>query len=348
VNNISAIKLKQKEPMMVTWDTGRRCNFDCSYCDLSRHDTFSPLTSLKSLQLTYKFIQEYTKLYNQPNANIAFTGGEPTVNPNFWQLIDTIENFTLGLTTNGTFPTNKIDTILNKFVAVTISWHSEIDQKLKDRAIENAILLSAAGFNVRVNVMMHTDCWNECIQAYDKLTSAGVTTNAVIIGDGNLGSTEFYKDATGTLRRTSHPYTEEQQLWYFNIKGLDTNIINDIKSGNQLPRSCCGNRDLMGKCNGCWTDITAVNTNFKGWFCSVNKYFMHIDQHTGNVYHHQTCKAKFNNERGPIGNLKNTDLILDYVSKNANNTIVCPNLRCGCGMCAPKAQNKSELDRLGY
>jgi hypothetical protein len=103
----------------------------------------------------------------------------------------------------------------------------------------------------------------------------------------------------------------------------------------------------MGKCNGCWTDITAIETNFKGWYCSVNKYFMHIEQHTGNVYHHQTCQATFQG-KGPIGNLKNSVGILEYAKQNLQNTIVCPNNRCGCGMCAPKALDKIEFDRLGY
>lgn len=344
---MEAINLKYKEPMMITWDTGRRCNFDCSYCDLSRHNLTSPLTSLDDLRHTYKFIQDYTKIYKQENANIAFTGGEPTINLNFWTFINEIENFTLGLTTNGTFAPKHLDTIKQKFVAATISWHAEIDEKLRHRAINNAIELHQAGFDVRVNVMMHSDLWLDCVSAHDKLVNEGVKTNPVIIGDGISGDTNFYKDKTGTLRRTSHSYNIEQQEWFYKIKNLDTQTVDKIKAGNQLPRSCCGNRDLMGKCNGCWTDISATETNFQGWYCSVNKYFMHIEQHTGDVYHHQTCQAKFQG-RGPIGNLKNAEAILIYAKQNLQNTIVCPNARCGCGMCAPKARDKTEFDRLVY
>jgi hypothetical protein len=292
-------------------------------------------------------MQDYTKVYKQTNANIAFTGGESTINPNFWILIDEIENFTLGLTTNGTFAPKHLDTIKQKFVAATISWHAEIDEKLRNRAVNNAIELHQAGFDIRVNVMMHSDLWSDCVLAHDKLVSEGVKTNPVIVGDGINGDTNFYKDETGTLRRTSHSYTVDQQAWFYKVKNLDTQTIDKIKAGNQLPRSCCGNRDLMGKCNGCWTDITATETNFQGWYCSVNRYFMHIEQHTGNVYHHQTCQAKFQGQ-GPIGNLKNTIAILEYAKQNLQNTIVCPNLRCGCGMCAPKARDKIEFDRLVY
>lgn len=344
---MEAINLKNNEPMMITWDTGRRCNFDCSYCDLSRHNLTSPLTSLEDLRNTYKFIQDYTTIYNQPNANIAFTGGEPTINPNFWILINEIQKYTLGLTTNGTFAPKHLDTIKQKFVAATISWHAEIDKKLRDRAINNAIELHRSGFDVRVNVMMHSDLWLDCVIAHDKLVSEGVKTNPVIVGDGITGNTDFFKDETGILRRTSHSYTVEQQEWFYKVKNLDIQTIDKIKAGNQLPRSCCGNRDLMGKCNGCWSNITAIETNFKGWYCSVNRYFMHIEQHTGNVYHHQTCQATFQG-KGPIGNLKNSVGILEYAKQNLQNTIVCPNNRCGCGMCAPKALDKIEFDRLVY
>lgn len=343
---MEAITLKDKEPMMITWDTGRRCNFDCSYCDLSRHNLTSPLTPYNELLNTYKFIEDYAAIYNQKKANIAFTGGEPTVNPAFWQLIDQIHGFTLGLTTNGTFSKNKIDIIQKKFVAATISWHAEINEVLRNKALENALTLHKNNFDIRVNVMMHTDYWQESVNAYNMLVEQGVKTNPVIIGDGIFGDTDFFQDESGTLRRTSHPYTAEQQEWYFKIKGIEPTVILDIKSGNQLPRSCCGNRDLLGNCNGCWTDINAVHTNFQGWYCSVNKYFMHVEQHTGNVYHHQTCQAKFEGQKGPIGNLKNTFAILHYAKSNLLNSIVCPNSRCGCGMCAPKARDKIEFDRL--
>ena len=196
-----------------------------------------------------------------------------------------------------------------------------------------------------VNVMMHTDHWEECVEIVNMLQQYGITVFPTIIGDGNLGTTEWFEDDENVLRRTSHPYTKEQQAWFFNYHGIDTETQEQILSGNQMPRGCCGNRDILGKCNNCWSKISAVNTNFKGWFCSVNKHFLHIDQHTQKVYHHQTCKAKFEG-RGAIGNLRNTDGILNYVLENKDNTIVCPNNRCGCGMCVPKAQLRSVYESI--
>ena len=34
----------------VTWDLGRRCNYDCSYCPVTRHDNFSPHATLDELK----------------------------------------------------------------------------------------------------------------------------------------------------------------------------------------------------------------------------------------------------------------------------------------------------------
>ena len=86
----TAINLPNPEKMMVTWDTGRRCNYDCTYCEISRHDTYSPFHTRNELFETFEFVKQYTDIYttSEQGVNIDFTGGEPTVNPAFWQLAE--------------------------------------------------------------------------------------------------------------------------------------------------------------------------------------------------------------------------------------------------------------------
>jgi hypothetical protein len=71
----------------VTWDLGRRCNYDCSYCPAHRHDNFSKHATLEELKSNTDFLFEYVDTYMQhrkfKSSSISFTGGEPTVNPNF-------------------------------------------------------------------------------------------------------------------------------------------------------------------------------------------------------------------------------------------------------------------------
>lgn len=334
----TAINLKHKERLLVTWDTGRRCNFDCTYCELSRHDNKSPLHSYEELIKTFAFIKKYT---DGQLVNINFTGGEPTINRSFWDLAEHIHNseerFRLSLTTNGAWHPRNTIRIAQWFEGITVSYHAEGAETLKEQTLKNIKLLHDTGIWLQVNVMMHVDHFDECIKVCEELKSLGIRHNPRPIGDGNIERNGWFKDTDGSLRRTSHDYNAEQEKWYFEYLG-----IQNPKQG----RKCCGGRCLQGKVNGEWQDVDFVNTNFKGWFCNVDKYFLHIDQHTGNVYHHQTCQARHDGTVGPIGNLSNTDKIFEYTNNNKNNIIVCPNNRCGCGMCVPKAKNLSDFKMI--
>lgn len=349
MEKVTAINLLNFKPFMVTWDVGRRCNFDCTYCDSTRHNTYSAPTQLKNLISTFEFIQKYVDLYKFKDLNINFTGGEPTVNPKFWDLVTYIKansNFTLGLTTNGTWHVKHTDFILNNFKGLTFSWHAEADKQLRERAISNAITLKNLGSWVTVNVMLHTDHWDESVDAYYRLKEAGVYAIPTPLGDGVEDRTEWFKDSEGVLRRTGHKYTPEQYAWYWKEKGISTTDAEKILSGAKLGRGCCGGRCMEGKTD-VWKPITHVDNHFKDWFCTVNYYFMHIEEHTRLVYHHQTCQATFNG-RGPIGSLDNTDEILKNTAEYLKNPkpIVCPNNRCGCGMCVPKAKEWKDFEKL--
>lgn len=342
MEKVNAINLVKPEPFMVTWDIGRRCNFDCTYCESTRHNTYSPPTDYNKLISTFKFIQEYTTTYGFKEVNINFTGGEPTVNPRFWDLILHIKsnsNFGVGITTNGSWHPKHTDFILKNCNGVTISWHTEADKMLRERAIQNAVALHNAGLWVSVNVMLHTNYWDIAVDAYNRLTDAGVNAIPTPLGDGIQERTDWFKDSEGVMRRTGHQYTPEQYAWYWNTRGISKEIGDSILAGSSLGRSCCGGRCLVGKTDS-WKPVGHVDNHFKGWFCKVNYYFMHIEEHTGSVYHHQTCQATFTG-RGPIGNLNNTKNIIDNVKSYLKNPtpIVCPNERCGCGMCVPKAKD---------
>lgn len=336
---VDAIKLSGPERLMVTWDVGRRCNFDCSYCEMSRHDNRSPLHPYRELLETFKFIKDYT---GEQLVNINFTGGEPTVNMAFWDLAEYInateDRFRLSLTTNGAWHPNNTDKISKWFEGVTVSYHAEAHPKLKKQTLDNIKLLHQTGLWLQVNVMMHVDHFDECVSVCEELKSLGIKHNPRPIGDGGIERKGWFIDADGSQRRTSHDYSESQERWYFDYLGIDSSP----KEG----RNCCGGRCIQGKINGNWQTVNFVNTNFKNWFCSVNKFFLHIDQHTGDVYHHQTCQALHDGMRGPIGNLKNTDAILEYKETNKDSIIVCPNDRCGCGMCVPKAKDLADFISL--
>ena len=61
---VDAVRLVKPEPMMITWDVGRRCNYDCSYCEISRHDNISKFHSIDEYLKTFGFIKQWTNTYN--------------------------------------------------------------------------------------------------------------------------------------------------------------------------------------------------------------------------------------------------------------------------------------------
>jgi MoaA/NifB/PqqE/SkfB family radical SAM enzyme len=352
----TAVNLVNPEPMMVTWDVGRRCNYDCSYCESSRHDNSSPLHSLDEFIKTFRFIKDWTDLYNsqrkfKSQTNINFTGGEPTVNNNLYKLVDYIkqedQSFNLSLTTNAAWNTRFTNKILDNFSGVTVSYHAEAHESLKKTAIENIKELHKHNIWLQVNVMLHMDYWNECVEVYKMLKDEGVKVNPRPIGDGNVARTGWFIDADGTQRRTSHPYTKQQQEWFWNEMGIGSAAANQ-QEGTNLGRACCGGRCLQGKVDNKWQEIKLINTEFKDWHCMVDWYFLHIDQHTGLVYHHQTCQALHDKKRGPIGNLDNTNQMIDELKTRmlSPTPIICPNQRCGCGMCIPKAKTLDDFSVL--
>lgn len=355
----TAINLIHDQPMMVTWDVGRRCNYDCTYCESTRHDLVSPLHTFDDLKETFLFIKEWTSVYSQKRkvassyTNINFTGGEPTVNPAFWKLAyyikETDPSFNLSLTTNGAWSPKNSKKILELFKAVTVSYHAEAHPKLKKQVMENIKLLHQSGIWLQVNVMLHVDYFDECVKVCEELKSLGIKHNPRPIGDGNIERSGWFIDADGSQRRTSHSYNEQQQEWFFNYLGVPNPTKNN-KEGTDLGRACCGGRCISAKVDNEWQEVKLINTNFKEWHCMVDWYFLHIDQHTGLIYHHQTCQALLNKKRGALGHISEKDSLISDLKNRLNQDIIdhiiCPNNRCGCGMCIPKSKEFADFEKI--
>ena len=86
----------------VEWNLGKRCNYDCSYCPSSIHDNTSPHTDIDILKATVDKLITLGK-----PIRLSFTGGEPTVHPQFRDLVK-YARFKgiqwISVTTNGTLP----------------------------------------------------------------------------------------------------------------------------------------------------------------------------------------------------------------------------------------------------
>jgi organic radical activating enzyme len=361
------IDLLTGKVFQVTWDLGRRCNYDCSYCPVHRHDNFSKHATLDDLKNNVDFLFEYIDVYMEHRqtkiASVGFTGGEPTVNPHFIPFAKYLreqynEKYAdkweadFALTSNGAFSEKMGQAVMENFGHATISYHSETDQKLKQQVKDRILQLHYQGslyqFTVSVNVMFHAEYFDECKELCQFLLEHGVDFVPRVIGE-----------EPGSMPSFAHKYNEEQLAWmknYWKQKNdalYASSAVGDVvknakKLGSSIGRPCCGSRDMMLHNGTEKRKSTFVEfREFKGWKCSVNWFFLHLEQQTDQVFHHQTCQAKFNGTRGAIGKISEGHLLVEDLRKQMQAgtlpTIVCPKQTCGCGLCAPKSMDQNKL-----
>lgn len=346
----------------LVWDLGPRCNFDCTYCHSKMHDNVSPHAHLDDLKETAKFIDDYYQQYakwhkgDEWNRSIVFTGGEPVSNPHFFALVKWIKkeypDIKMSLTTNGTWDYRRLNDILENINYVTISYHTEANEKLKKKVINNIIEMHKyKPDNMRVNVMMHSgdEEFKECQDLiHDILDPNGINFVPRIIGE-RLDKDKFHEPGRPD-RRKVHEYTDEQREYIRSFWSKENGKEvkkTDSKVARKMGRMCCGKIDLDVKEDGKWSTIKFLeNTEFTGWYCLVNWYFLYIEQASGNVYHHQTCRANLDSEIGPIGTLSDKQPMIDNIRIDKMPFIKCPNPHCGCGICVPKAKNLNDALEL--
>jgi len=377
--SFDTIDLLTGKVFQVTWDLGRRCNYDCSYCPAHRHDNFSKHATLDELKNNVDFLFEYVDLHMAARtfkeANFGFTGGEPTVNPHFIPFSKYLKqqyeekykdswDAGFSLTTNGAMSEKMGQAVMENFGHATVSYHSESDNKLKqqvkDRIKQFYLQGPSYGFTVSVNVMFHAAYFDECKDLCDYLHELGVSYVPRIIGEEPDSKSNF-----------AHQYTDEQldymkNYWKYKNKQLnetaeEANVLSAAgkktseskKLGLTIGRPCCGSREMCLSKNGKSRNATFVDfREFKGWSCSVNWFFLHLEQQTDSVFHHQTCQARFDKTRGPIGKISEGKKIIEDLRKKMETgtlpTIICPKQTCGCGLCAPKSLHKDKfLEVLG-
>lgn len=334
----------------VVWDLGRRCTYACTYCGPHHSNKTSPNASLDVLKHTLDGVVEYAHLYSQyrskpKQVTLAFTGGEPTINPDFFNFIEYCNkkypDVRTNVTTNGCYTTKKCQQIIDNINSCTVSYHAEASAIEKTIVKNNIIAMKAADYNFKVNHMFHKDYFDECVELAHWFDEIGVKYTPRVIGDS--GNPQDVEDGS------AHIYNEEQLQWFKDYwsRGKKEAVNKKAKScemAQNIGRPCCAGRNLELCIDDEWTQGSFVpNTNFKGWNCMINWDFLFINSELDGVWHHQTCQVNLDGEIGPIGKASRFDLINKQLKETFDSGkipfIKCPKSYCGCGLCSPKALN---------
>ena len=323
---------------------------------------------------------------------LSFTGGEPTLHPGFLKFAKYIKEtygnrYEVGVTTNGMFSTRQANLYKN-LDNQTISYHAEATPEEKKIVIDNIYLIKPR----QVNVMFHKDYFDECIKLCEDLEKAGIKYIPRRIGDDGNDQSSIRRGYTHVYTQVQENYFEKHwtmkksknndkndkidldQVYVDTLaKSNDTGpkkeaIVvkevtvypslmkdKDLKSRKSKGRMCCGGRDFCLTTSDESKGKLATyvdNTNFYGYRCLVNHYFLYINQETRDIYHHQTCMVNLENDVAPIGNLDNSDAIIERLTKYETEkswpVISCPKTFCGCGMCVDKIDPEHDIKKHNF
>jgi len=347
----------QSNRYQIIWDLGRRCSYACTYCPPHRNNKWSPFLDYKKLCDTVDKVAEYALLYDEFRKapalkKLSFTGGEPTVHPDFFRFLKYVKNtypfFSRGLTTNGWFHDSTLDKVMSLTTGGTLSYHCESTEKQKKQVVKNAIALRE---KFKVNVMFHKNYFWECVDVCETLEKNGVEYVPRIIGD------DHPDDKKSIELGYTHKYNRDQMKWfrdYWKQKGQNVKESGDTQRG--LGRPCCGGRCF--KADG-MDSYFLPDTNFLGWNCMVNWYFLFLNSELDLAWTHQTCGVNLDGQVEPLGKISEFDSIIDSLAtrlyKKDAPMITCPKTFCGCGMCITKSKDniresfdRHTIDELNY
>lgn len=333
-----AIDPNNRISFLLDWELTLKCNLDCSYCGPG-HDNTTRHPDVTQCLNSIDFMFEYVDLYMSTKPQglkyvvLNVYGGESLYHPDIITVLEQVHqryrpyqdrwHLTVTTTTNAIVSTRQLKKIIPLIDEFTVSYHTEATDKQKQQFRENLITIRDSGRRQKCIIMMH----NQPIlfEDADRMI-AWLTENNI---------NHLPKQLDG-----GYKYNDKQIIWFDQLN--DSKTFGTTVNQQTTRRACCGGRQLCGDQN--YKERHHYTTNqFTDWYCSVNHFFLHIKQVTGELFSNRDCRMNFEGAVGPIGHLNNTKLMLSKLKMQLDNNILpviqCKKSQCMCGLCAPKAKN---------
>jgi MoaA/NifB/PqqE/SkfB family radical SAM enzyme len=353
-----AIDPNNRISFLLDWELTLKCNLDCSYCGVGihgGHDNSTKHPPLAECMKSIDFMFEYVDLYMRTKPNgikyvvLNVYGGESLHHPDIVEILEQVRakyqpyadrwHLTVTTTTNAIISEKKLVQIIPLIDEFTVSYHTENTVKQKQQFKNNLLTIKQAGKRQKCIVLMHQE--SELFQDANDLIQ-WLNHNDIKLLPRQL-------DEHLEVSDKQRIYTQEKIQWFNTLYksktfGESGTLLNNRGDSNltEIGRACCGGRQTCADQNYRQRHFYVEN-KFPDWYCSVNHFFLYVKQVNGEIYVNKDCKMNFEGSVGPIGNLNNTDHVLN-VLKNQLDTdslpvIQCKKYNCLCGLCAPKAKD---------
>lgn len=355
---------------LLDWELTKLCNLDCSYCptgiEWGSHDnsTKHPLKEecIKSIDFMYEYVDLYMqhKKPSQRKVLLNVYGGESLFHPDIVEILQACKDkhkqyqdrwyLTITCTTNAIVGDRRWEEVIPLIDNFTLSYHSESLPKQKDIFKTNTLRLKEINKPFRVAMVMHNNkqYWDDCVDMIEwfKANDVNYTAKPLDNPEPHWSYTpeQFSSLKTFWISKVS----TTQKLEY--IKTIDKIGIEHNVQSIAAGRACCGGRKLS--LNGdLKSSVSFVpRQGFEGWSCSVNWFFLYVQQLTGNVYTNKDCRTSTTGLIEPLGNVSNSKAMINTLRTQLETKtmpiITCIKEWCACGYCAPKAESRQDFLEL--
>jgi MoaA/NifB/PqqE/SkfB family radical SAM enzyme len=311
----AAGSIRHKNIFRVSWSPDYFCNYKCSYCWPGyNHPTRSHLP-IDVLISGFKILKTKIEKLNVNHLYLTFSGGEPTLVPNFLDLIreynfSEMSNLkTLNIITNLTqgkkwwndffASTYQIDNVY-----VTASWHRESINDIilgRKKFVDFFNMIrkfqdsrnNQLGFNITMVIppSQFDDIYTDALYFRSKNIPTTIRVERKFVNGIMLNHPDYTNDMIESII-----------CWYDGIKN---------------PYFFHKNKSNILYYNDVEQTIALEHTDYIGWKCHAGYDYIIIDP-SGNIKRGQYCKDKI------IGNIKNDNYELYSEPKK------CITVKCGC------------------
>ena len=354
---------------LLDWEVTKKCNLDCSYCptdiETGGHNNSTKHPLLEECLRSIDFMYEYVDLYmsqkkpTQRKVILNLYGGESLFHPNIIEIIQSCREkyipfkdrweLTIICTTNGVISKKIWNRVIDLIDNFTVSYHAENLPKQEKLFFENISTLNKKK-SFKCVVMMHSTPgrWEKSLNCIEFCKTNNIKYIAKPFDEPD-GDRTYTVEQFGFMKeqwiKGTNTKNLEQSQTNLNSVGKKEKIIS-IREG----RSCCGGRKLALN-NDLKSSVTFVpRQGFKNWYCSVNWFFLYVQQVTGKIWTNKDCRTSIDSKLEPLGSLADSDKIIETLRGHINNktmpVIKCVKQICMCGYCAPKAENLDDFKDL--
>lgn len=160
---------------VVNWCLGNTCNFSCSYCPKNLHDGSK---AWPGLDIITAFVDRVFEQKVGRRLAFEFTGGEVTVYRQFPDLCNYIKGRggAVGFISNGSRTLRYWEDFRGRADHACLSFHAEEGDP---KHFINVVKTLHDNMQVHVNVMMHPDKWDLCVDLANRVTEVPGITMAI-------------------------------------------------------------------------------------------------------------------------------------------------------------------------